>query len=126
MVGSVRGSAAPEPVDIDASLANAEPPDDDDEHEHLAAAVATDAPAGARPGREPSELARPRTPRTAVVQSELGTFSVHANTAVDEHDRAGLTSKPMTMPAPTPPPPSPSASPAAPTARPPGDAGPPC
>lgn len=74
---------------VEKTLANAEPADD--EHEHLAAAVAANAAsAGTRSGREPSELARTRTPRTAVVQSELGTFSVHANTAVDENDRAGL------------------------------------
>jgi len=43
-----------------------------------------------RSTREDSEPVRKRTPLTAVVQSELGTFSVHANTAVDEDDRAGL------------------------------------
>jgi len=43
--------------------------------------------AGARSGREDNEPARKRT---AVVHSQLGRFSVHANTAVDEDDRAGL------------------------------------
>lgn len=78
---------------VEKMLANAESPDDDEDHdhEHLAVAVATDAASvGARSDREDNEPVRTRTPRTAVVHGELGTFSVHANTAVDEDDRAGL------------------------------------
>jgi hypothetical protein len=46
-------------------------------------------PCGSRPVVEPGSNAR-RKRRTAVIRTELGTFSIHANTSVEASDRAGL------------------------------------